>query len=87
MARLDPVKQLDVFLRALPLLEDVRAVIVNYGPEQRHLETLARQLGIKERVCFTGYQKDVRPWPAALYCWTKRGYASHQKNGSPRLNG
>jgi sugar transferase (PEP-CTERM/EpsH1 system associated) len=66
VARLDPVKRLDVLLRALPLLEDVRAVIVGYGPEQQRLETLAQQLGIQERVCFTGYQEDVRPWLVAL---------------------
>ena len=66
VARLDPVKRLDVLLRALALLEDVPAVIVGYGPEEGRLKALAGQLGIADRVVFAGHQRDVRPWLAAL---------------------
>ena len=66
VARLDPVKRLDVLLRALALLEGVLAVIVGYGPEEQRLRALAGQLGIADRVRFVGYQQDVRPWLALL---------------------
>jgi glycosyltransferase involved in cell wall biosynthesis len=66
VARLDPVKRLDVFLEALALLDDIRAIIVGYGPEERRLKAMADRLGIADRVLFAGHQRDVRPWLAAL---------------------
>jgi glycosyltransferase involved in cell wall biosynthesis len=66
VARLDPVKRLDVLLRALAALEDVQAVIVGYGPEERRLKAMAGQLGVLDRVLFAGHQRDVHPWLAAM---------------------
>jgi glycosyltransferase involved in cell wall biosynthesis len=66
VARLDPVKRLDVFLQALALLDGIPAVLVGYGPEQVRLEAMAQQLGVADRVLLAGYQRDVRPWLAAL---------------------
>jgi glycosyltransferase involved in cell wall biosynthesis len=65
VARLDPVKRLDVLLEALAGLDDVRALIVGYGPEEERLKEMAERLGLGERVWFVGYQKDVWPWLAA----------------------
>jgi glycosyltransferase involved in cell wall biosynthesis len=66
VARLDPVKRLDVFLEALALLDGVQAAIVGYGPEEGRLKALAEQLGIAGRVLFAGHQIDVRPWLEAM---------------------
>jgi glycosyltransferase involved in cell wall biosynthesis len=66
IARLDPVKRLDVLLRALAALEGVSAVVVGYGPQEDRLKSLAEELGIEGRVRFAGHQRDVRPWLAAL---------------------
>ena len=66
VARLDAVKRLDLFLRALAELPDVHAVIVGDGPERAGLSALAGQLGVAERVVFAGHQTDVRTWLAAM---------------------
>jgi glycosyltransferase involved in cell wall biosynthesis len=65
VARLDPVKRLDVLLKALAALGGARAVIVGYGPQERQLTEMAAELGLNERVRFVGYQQDVWPWLAA----------------------
>jgi glycosyltransferase involved in cell wall biosynthesis len=74
VARLDPVKRLDVLLEALALCatagdlwsHDVSTVIVGYGPEEDRLRALAHELGLDRRVRFVGHQRDVWPWLAAL---------------------
>jgi glycosyltransferase involved in cell wall biosynthesis len=66
VARLDPVKRLDVLLQALAMQEDVSAVIVGYGPEEHRLKALVGDLGIEGHVRFAGHQRDVRPWLAAM---------------------
>ena len=59
MALLEPVKGLDVLLRAAARLasEDpgLRFAIFGDGPERGRLESLAAQLGIADRVDFPGY--------------------------------
>ena len=59
VGRLSPEKGVDEFLRAFASVSaghpDVHAAIVGEGPERRNLEALARQLGLSERVHFTGY--------------------------------
>jgi glycosyltransferase involved in cell wall biosynthesis len=65
VARFDPVKRLDVLLAALVALDDVRAVIVGYGPEEPRLKEMAKDLGLSDRVWFVGYRQDVWPWLAA----------------------
>ena len=58
VARLFPVKGLDVYLRALTQLHDlpIRARIVGSGAAeyQHYLQTLAAELGLGDRVVFTG---------------------------------
>jgi len=61
VGRLVAHKGVDVILRAAHLLQragrdDVRFVIVGDGTEREHLEALAGQLGVSERVAFTGFQ-------------------------------
>jgi glycosyltransferase involved in cell wall biosynthesis len=53
--RLEPYKGHHVLLRAIAALErPTRCVIVGEGPQRRRLEQLARELGIADRVEFTG---------------------------------
>lgn len=55
--RLFPKNGVEYLVRALPRLareRDVQAVIVGEGPERPRLETLARELGIADRVRFAG---------------------------------
>jgi glycosyltransferase involved in cell wall biosynthesis len=66
VARLEPVKRLDVLLRAMGVLERVPAVIVGYGSLERRLERIAEELGLGDRVRFAGYQPDVWPWLSAF---------------------
>jgi sugar transferase (PEP-CTERM/EpsH1 system associated) len=66
VARLNPVKRLDVLLQAMASLDDAYVVIVGDGAERVRLETLSNELGLAERVRFAGQQDDVRPWLAAL---------------------
>lgn len=53
VGRLVPYKGVDVLLRALPGV-NARAVIVGEGPLRAELEAQARELGIADRVRFTG---------------------------------
>jgi glycosyltransferase involved in cell wall biosynthesis len=66
VARLDPVKRLDVLLRAMESLRDVYAVIVGDGPERTRLETISGRSELAGRVHFAGQQDDVRAWLAAM---------------------
>jgi glycosyltransferase involved in cell wall biosynthesis len=65
VARLDPVKRLDVLLEALVRVEGARAFVVGYGSEEQRLTEMARELGLGDRIHFAGYQQDVWPWLAA----------------------
>ncbi len=58
LGRLDRGKGIDVLLRALPALSDVRVVIAGDGPERRHLQRLADELRIGDRVEFLGWLTD-----------------------------
>jgi glycosyltransferase involved in cell wall biosynthesis len=70
VGRLDPVKNLQLMLRAHALLLEkhpgARAVIVGDGPERAALEAHAADLGIAGSVIFTGYRSDVRTLMAAF---------------------
>ncbi|MGQ9558655.1 MAG: glycosyltransferase family 4 protein [Desulfurispora sp.] len=66
VARLAPQKGLATLLRAFALLEgqlagayDLRLVLVGDGPLLSELQTLAGQLGIAQRVVFTGMRRDI----------------------------
>jgi glycosyltransferase involved in cell wall biosynthesis len=68
--RLDPVKNLTIFLDAHAVLAakhpNVHAVIVGDGPERGLLEDKVANLGTSKSVVFTGYRKDVRALMAAF---------------------
>jgi glycosyltransferase involved in cell wall biosynthesis len=63
VGRLDTQKGQVLLLRAAPLIlakiAHTRFLIVGDGPDLAMLETEARQLGISQRVVFTGYRSDV----------------------------
>jgi len=65
VARLDPVKRLDILLGALARLPGVHLVVVGEGQERRKLARLASELGVEQRARFVGDQRDVLPWLAA----------------------
>jgi len=65
IARLNPVKRLDILLHALRALSDVYAVIIGDGPERARLTALSEDLGLMGRVHFAGQQANVWPWLAA----------------------
>ena len=66
VARLNPVKRLDVLLRAAASLDDVHIVIVGDGPERARLASLAQDLNVADRATFAGRQDNVPEWLAAL---------------------
>jgi glycosyltransferase involved in cell wall biosynthesis len=53
-ARLHPLKQLDLAIRILAENERQHFVIAGQGPDRPRLETMARELGVAERVHFAG---------------------------------
>jgi glycosyltransferase involved in cell wall biosynthesis len=59
-SRLTPLKRADLVLRALaePPAQHVSCVIAGEGDERASLQTLARELGVDDRVTFTGYLSD-----------------------------
>lgn len=57
LARMHPVKGVDILLRACVNL-DVFLLLAGDGPELHNYENLARDLGINSRVCFTGWRTD-----------------------------
>lgn len=61
VGRVTGEKQIDVLVRAVALLPadlDAKLEIVGDGDQRRNLEALAEQLGIRDRVTFTGYVSD-----------------------------
>jgi glycosyltransferase involved in cell wall biosynthesis len=59
VSRLDPVKGVDVLLRAIALVEDAHLAVVGDGPERASLAALADDLGISDRVHWAGFRRDV----------------------------
>jgi glycosyltransferase involved in cell wall biosynthesis len=54
LANVDPRKRHEDVLRALPALPGVRWSVIGDGPALGGLERLARELGVEDRVSFTG---------------------------------
>ncbi len=61
VGRIEPLKGIDILLRAVPLLEcanDLRVLVVGGNPsgdtEMERLKTIAEELGIRDSVTFTG---------------------------------
>ena len=63
VGRLVPIKRLDIFLRAAKQMANLdptlEFVIAGDGPEEPRLRTLARELGLSDRVRFLGHREDV----------------------------
>ena len=70
IGRLDPVKNLELFLRSFALFRERHphavAVIIGDGPERAGLGAAAVQLGIEASVIFAGYQSNARGLMAAF---------------------
>lgn len=66
VARLRPVKGVDVLLRSLAEIRghhsDPHVVVVGSGASEDSLRRLAGELGVADRVRFAGFQSDVAPW-------------------------
>ncbi|MGH7354695.1 MAG: glycosyltransferase [Candidatus Rokuibacteriota bacterium] len=60
-ARFDPVKRLDLLVRACAALPDpaARLVLIGRGPEDRRLRALATNLGVASRIVFAGEIPDA----------------------------
>jgi glycosyltransferase involved in cell wall biosynthesis len=65
LARLHPVKGIDIFLRALADIPGLHAWIAGEGPERAGYERLSRELGLGERVRFLGWRNDRKSLLAA----------------------
>ncbi len=60
MGRLHPNKDFPTLLRAMALLpRKAHLVLAGEGPERGALQSLARELGVAERVSFLGWRRDV----------------------------
>ncbi len=60
LARLDPIKGLDLLLRAAAPLESVELTVIGEGPARAELEALANELGLSDRVRFVPWADDAR---------------------------
>lgn len=69
-ARLDPVKDVATLIRGFAYAENscpqLRLAIAGDGQEAETLKNLADELGLSEKVCFTGWMSDVNSFYAAL---------------------
>ncbi len=57
-------KGFDISIKAVALLKDnvENYTIVGEGEQKTKLEILANKLGIREKIIFTGYQKNIKPF-------------------------
>ncbi len=83
VARLVPIKGVDLFLRAAALLREripqVRLVIAGDGPEREALEGQAAALGLDGALCFLGWRHDL----PALYADLDLLALSSRNEGTP----
>lgn len=72
VGRLVPKKGQDMLLRAFALAHldsDWQLILCGDGPEKRTLESHAHELGIADRVCFAGLQKNLEPYFKQAACF------------------
>jgi glycosyltransferase involved in cell wall biosynthesis len=83
VARLAPVKHLEVLLRATSIAREkyknIRVCIVGDGPCRGELEALANELGLNDNVNFAGFQRDV----AYYYNSARIFVLTSEREGSP----
>jgi glycosyltransferase involved in cell wall biosynthesis len=60
VGRLEPQKGFDVLLRALRVVPNAELLLVGDGTERGHLQKLANDLGVAERVTWAGWLSDPR---------------------------
>ena len=60
VGRVEHQKGFDVLLRALVDVADASLCVIGGGSEQARLELLARELGVADRVAWTGWSDDAR---------------------------
>ena len=58
LGRLHRNKAFDILVRAMPMLPGVQLVIAGEGPERAALASLARDLGVRERLYLAGWRTD-----------------------------
>jgi glycosyltransferase involved in cell wall biosynthesis len=66
LARLDPIKGLDVLLHAAAPLDNVEVSLIGDGPARAELTALATELGLSDRVHFAPWADDPRARLAEL---------------------
>lgn len=66
VARLEPVKHIEVLIQAIHIVQqsipNIRVAIVGDGTHRKDLEALARGLGLQDHIMFAGFQPDVEQW-------------------------
>ena len=84
VARLDPVKKLDVLIQSISVTNDQESsvyVIVGEGPERKSLEVLIAELGLTDRIFLVGHQDDAKSWISAFNIFV----LSSQWEGMPNV--
>lgn len=83
-ARFDPIKDHVTLLRAFALVareRSVRLVIIGEGPERERIWTIARELGVGEKVALPGFQRNPLAWMARAQVFV----VSSLCEGGPRV--
>jgi len=66
VSRLDPLKRIDLIIRAFGILieqrDDARLVVCGTGPDERRLRALVDELDLNHAVKFIGYVSDADLW-------------------------
>lgn len=66
LARLEPVKHIEVLIRAVGIVQqsmpEIRVAIVGDGTHRSKLEALTERLGLQDHITFAGFQPDVEQW-------------------------